>query len=182
MIIIFGTIGSGKTEQGERLARRLNCPRVSSSQLLRASSDRLILKQIAEGTLVGDQSVMDLLEAEFKKIGADKKEFILDGFPRSVAQAQWLASKIKAGVVKFTAIIYLQVPEKEIMDRLLKRGREDDKEDIIRHRLNEYDKNTQPVLDYLRQAGYQIEEVDGSSPPDEVEKNISRVLGVKNES
>ncbi len=179
MIVLFGAIGSGKTEQGERLAKRLNCPRISTSQLLRAHSDPHHLQQIAEGTLVNDQEVLDLLEPELVKIKADKNEFILDGSPRSIGQAKWLIGKIKAGEIKFTAIIYLKVPEAVVIERLKKRGRADDKEAIIRHRLDEYAKITTPVLDYLKSQGYTVDEVEGSLPPEEVEKNIQRVLESK---
>src|SRR5258708_1934894 len=131
MIILFGAIGSGKTEQGERLAKRLNCPRVSTSQLLRREADPKHLQQIAEGNLVSDQDILDLLGPELGKIGADKNEFILDGSPRSIPQAEWLVDQIKSGQVKFTAIIYLKVPVDMVIERLMKRGRADDKEGII---------------------------------------------------
>lgn len=180
MIILFGAIGSGKTEQGERLAKRLKCPRISTSQLLREHSDPLHLRQIAEGTLVKDQDLLELLGPELKNIGADRNEFILDGSPRSIGQAQWITAKIKAGEIKFTAIVYLKVPVLSVIERLMKRGRPDDKEDIIRHRLDEYTKITTPVLDYLKQAGYQVDEVDGSPPPDEVENSIKKLLEAKN--
>lgn len=179
MIIIFGAIGSGKTEQGQRLARRLNCPWISTSQLLRAHSDPLHLRQIAQGSLVSDQDVLGLLPPELKKINADKNEFILDGSPRSIGQAQWLIDKIEAGEIKFTAIIYLKVPEQMVVERLMKRGRADDKPDIIRHRLDEYTKVTTPVLDYLKRAGYRVDAIDGSPNPETVEKNIQRVLETK---
>ena len=179
MIILFGAIGSGKTEQGERLARRLNCPRISTSQLLRAHSNPLHLQQIAQGTLVSDQDVLDLLEPELKRIGADKNEFILDGSPRSIGQAKWLINLAEAGETKFTAIIYLKVPLRAVVERLMKRGRADDKEDIIRHRLDEYAKITTPVLDCMERAGYPVDIVDGSSPPDQVEKDIQAILEAK---
>lgn len=182
MIVLFGAIGSGKTEQGGRLVKRLNCARVSTSQLLRQNSDPKHLEQIAEGTLVSDQEILDLLDPELKKLGADKNEIILDGSPRSIGQAKWLIGKIKAGEIKFTAIIYLKVPVATVVERLMKRGRADDKENIIRHRLDEYAKITTPVLRYLDQKGYRVDEIDGSPPPGEVEKNIQTVLETKNES
>ncbi len=180
MIVLFGAIGSGKTEQGDRLASRLKCPRTSSSHLLRQNHNPLHLRQIAEGALVSDQDVIKLLEPELQKIGADKNEFILDGFPRSIAQAKWLVEQIKSGQVKFTAIIYLKVPRQAVIDRLLKRGREDDKEEIIRRRLDEYTNVTTPVLDYLRRNGYKVYEVDGAAAPQQVEKNIAAILESKN--
>ncbi len=182
MIVLFGAIGSGKTEQGERLVKRLNCPRVSTSQLLRQNSNPVHLKQIAEGTLVSDQEVLSLLEPELKKIQAAKNEFILDGSPRSIPQAKWLVDKIRAGEIKLTAIIYLKVSKDVLLERLHKRHREDDQDEIISHRLNEYDKITTPVLDYLKSQGYRIDEVDGSPSADEVEISIKRVLESKNAS
>jgi adenylate kinase len=180
MIVLFGAIGSGKTEQGERLVKHLDCPRVSTSQLLRQAADPRHLQQIAEGTLVSDQDILDLLGPELKKVDADKNEFILDGSPRSIPQAKWLISKIEAGEVKFTAIIYLKVPVRTVVERLVKRGRLDDKEDIIRRRLDEYAKITTPVLDYLGQEGYKVDEINGSPPSDQVEKSIQAVLETKN--
>lgn len=179
MIILFGAIGSGKTEQGQRLARRLRCPWISTSRLLRAHSDPLHLQQIAQGSLVGDQDVLDILDPELKKAGADKNELILDGAPRSTGQAQWLIDKIKAGEIKFTAIIYLKVPEQMVVERLIKRGRADDKPDIIHHRLGEYTLVTRPVLKYLEQAGYHVDVVDGSPLPEQVERNIKIILDTK---
>lgn len=180
MIVLFGAIGSGKTEQGERLVRRLNCSRISTSQLLRDHHDPAHLQQIAEGTLVSDEAVLNLLGPELKKIGADKNEFVLDGSPRSIVQAEWLIEKIKTGEIKFTAIIYLKVQQNVVVERLKKRGREDDKEEIIIHRLDEYTKITTPVLSYLRKNGFKVDEVDGSLSPDEVEAQIKKVLESKN--
>lgn len=179
MIILFGAIGSGKTEQGQRLAKHLSCPRISTSQLLREHSDPLYLQQIEQGTLVSDQDVLDLLGPELKGIGADKNEFILDGSPRSIGQAKWLIKAIEAGEIKFTAIIYLKVPLRTVVERLMKRGRADDKQDIIRHRLEEYAKITTPVLDCMKRAGYQVDVVDGSPPPRQVEQNIKAILEAK---
>lgn len=180
MIVLFGAIGSGKTEQGKRLAKHLNCPQISTSQLLRANSDPHHLQQIAEGTLVSDKDVLALLEPELKKVDANKNEFILDGSPRSTIQAKWIVNKIETGEIKFTAIIYLKVPAQTVIERLIKRGRVDDKEDIIRHRLEEYEKITTPVLGYLEEQGYKVDEVDGSPPPDQVEQNIKDILEAKN--
>lgn len=179
MIIIMGAIGSGKSEQAIRLAKDLNIPRVSTSQLLKNNLTPEREAKMLAGELVNDKEVTDLLEAEYARIGADKNEFVSDGSPRSVAQAKWMLDKMLAGKLKITAVIMLNVSNETVITRLLKRGRSDDKKEIIMKRLNAYEQVTQPVVGFFRDNGVGVDEVNGELGLDEVQAEIKRVLKSK---
>ena len=182
MIILFGVVGSGKSEQAKRLVARINCPYISTSRLIREKRDPQWEAIMMMGKLLSDQEIISLIEPELNKIDAQHKEFILDGAPRSITQAQWLLKLVEAGKLKLTAIIYLKVSKEITVQRLLKRGREDDKEEIISERFRQYEEVTTPVLDYLRQHGFEVNEVDGSLSIDEVEEQIWGILKDKIEA
>lgn len=177
MIILFGVVGSGKSEQAKLLVAKLNCPHISTSRLLKDNSNQEWDKLMMAGKLVPDEDIYSVLGPELEKI--KDREFILDGAPRSVAQAEWLSNKIKAGDLNLTAIIHLKASKDVVMKRLLARGREDDNEAVIANRLSEYEQVTTPVLDYLKEQGYKISEVDGDKSLEEVEQQIWQVLGDK---
>lgn len=175
MIILFGVVGSGKSEQAKRLVAKLNCPYISTSLLIRQNHNPQWEAIMMMGKLVSDEEITSLLEPELNKIGG-QTEFILDGAPRSIKQAQWLLNKVNEGKVKLTAIIYLKVSREITVQRLLKRGREDDKEEIISERFRQYEEVTTPVLDFLKNQGWPIYEINGEGSADEVEKEIWQVL------
>ena len=176
MIILFGGVGSGKSEQAKRMVTRLKCPHVSTSQLLKQQANPHWQKLMASGILVPDKDTVSLLEPELKKIRAESQEFILDGAPRSIGQAEWLVNKIRIGEVKLTAIIHLKVSRETTVARMLNRGREDDTAEVIGERFREYETKTIPVLDYLRSQGYEVIEIDGEWSADVVEQQIWKVL------
>jgi adenylate kinase len=179
MIILFGVVGSGKSEQANLLEQKLHCPHVTVSQLIRQQANPVWDKLMLAGQLVPDDDVLPLIDREFKRINAAQKEFILDGAPRSIGQAEWLSNKIKAGEVKLTAIFHLKVSRETTLKRLLKRGREDDKAEIIIERFRQYEQITSPVLDYLRSQGFKILDLDGEWSADVVERQIWHALGDK---
>ncbi len=178
MIIVMGAVGSGKSEQTKRLANKLHCPRVSTSQLLRDNLTPELEAKMMAGELVDDQRVIELLGAELERLNADHTELLLDGAPRSITQAQWMLDKINSGKIMLTAIIKLDVSKKVVLERLSKRARQDDKEEVIIKRLAAYESITNPVVDFFRHNGVLVHEIDGEVTPDEVEKEIAKVLGI----
>lgn len=178
MIIIMGSVGSGKTEQGIRLVKKTGCPRISTSQLLREHPSARWHEHIKTGQLVDDQDVIGVLEPELRKIEADKKEFILDGAPRSIPQAEWLAGEIRSGRIKLTGVINLVVSDKAVLNRLMHRGREDDQEAIILKRLKDYHDITQPVIAYLEKNGIKVHQINGENDPDTVEEEVAKILNI----
>jgi adenylate kinase len=179
VIILFGVVGSGKSEQAKRLLAHLDCPYISTSTLLREHLTPERRAAMAAGRLVNDEDIFDLLGPALLAAEADKLECILDGAPRSVGQAKWLIDKLKKNEVKLTAIIHLKVSKDVVLGRLHNRHREDDQDEIIRQRFADYDQITTPVLDYLEEQGYQVDDVDGEKSPDEVETQIKEVLESK---
>lgn len=176
MIILLGVVGSGKSEQAKRLVAKLHCPYISTSYLIREKQNPQWEAMMMIGKLLPDEDIISLLEPELQKIDAARHEFILDGAPRSIGQAQWLYDKVQTGKLRLTAVIQLNVSKETTMYRLLKRGRDDDKREIISERFRQYEEISTPVLDFLKNHGWQIHEVDGEWSADVVEREIWQIL------
>ncbi len=177
MIIVIGIAGAGKSTQGQLLAQRLNCPWLSVGQLLRQNMDEAHKQRMLAGEMVEDKDLLPILDAEFKRLSADKNEIILDGSPRTKRQAEWLAAKVKNGDIKMTAVIHLNAPKQTVKERLLKRGRPDDTEAAINQRFLEYDRTIVPILDYLRTQDFKIYDIDGTGPAEKDAELIKQTLG-----
>jgi len=179
MIIIVGIAGAGKSTQGQILAAKLGCPWLSTGQLLRDHLvDSKVLKKMLSGNLLTDDVLFPLLETEFKRLGADRNELILDGTPRTMPQAHWLGDKIKSGHVKLTAVVHLVVSKKTVEKRLLSRGRPDDTIAAIQKRLAEFEQTVLPVVNYFKEQGYKVVEIDGEGPVEEDAKKIAMALNL----
>lgn len=178
MIIFLGIAGSGKSTQGQLLAAHLHCPWVSTGNLLRQKMDAATQKDMLQGKIVSDEQTLGVLDEEFKRIQADKKDFVLDGSPRTMEQAQWLVKKANAGEVKIRGIIHLTVSQATAKQRLLARKRPDDHEAAIAERFREYDNAILPIVAYLKQQRLTVYEIDGNQPPELVDKEILKVLGL----
>ncbi len=173
---MFGVVGSGKSEQANRLEQKLGCRHITVSRLLESQSRPEWQRLMRAGKLVPDADVISVLEPELDKEQLENKEFILDGAPRSLGQAKWLVEKIKAGQLSLTAIFHLKVSKETTLKRLLTRARKDDSRAVISERFHQYDQITTPVINYLTNQGLHIYEVDGEAPLEEVEKQIWLVL------
>jgi len=179
-VLFLGPPGAGKGTQAARLARALGVPHVSTGDMLReAVAAGTELGRRAEaimqrGDLVPDELVVALVE---ERLGREDAAcgYLLDGFPRNVAQAEALAGALAADAIE-TAIL-LEVPEAELVARLLKRaeeqGRADDNEDTIRRRLAVYREETEPLAEYY---GGKVIRVDGVGTIDEVFARIVLAL------
>ncbi len=182
MIIFLGLAGSGKSTQGQLLAAQLQCPWISTGNLLRQKMDSETQEEMLEGKIVDDKRTLEVLDAEFKRIHADKSGFVLDGSPRTMVQAQWLVKKANAGEIKIRAIVHLKVSPQVAKQRLLARKRPDDHDSAIAERFREYEDNILPIVDYLKQQGLAVYEIDGNQPPQAVDKDILRALSIHNAS
>jgi len=173
----MGPPGAGKGTQGELLARRLGIPRYSTGDILRqALRDGTPLgleaKRLMDaGELVPDEVILgfigEALEHEESTGG-----FLLDGFPRTVAQAEGLARLLAGMGLELDAIVTLSVNETEIMKRLSARGRKDDLVDTIRRRLEVYWAQSKPVLDWYADSDVRILSVEGVGDIDEIQAHI----------
>ena len=184
-IILLGPPGAGKGTQAAGLVDRLGIPHVSTGDMLRAAVAAetpvgLKAKAVMEaGELVGDEIVIGIAEERLSQDDA-KKGFLLDGFPRTIAQAEALEGLLDKLGVSLDCCLALTVDNDAIVERLLKRaeieGRADDNEETIRERMREYDGKTAPLLDFYRERG-KLVEVDGMGSIDEVGERIERALG-----
>ncbi len=178
--ILLGPPGAGKGTQAEKLVARLGIPQVATGDMLReAREQRTELAQQAEpymkaGALVPDEIVIGIVQERLKQ--ADCQDgYILDGFPRSVEQAEALDATLQERGEALKAVVSLSVPEDELVKRLLSRKREDDNEVVIRERLKVYAQQTEPLIDYYRTQGV-LREVEGLGSIDEIFERILAVL------
>jgi adenylate kinase len=178
-VLIMGPPGSGKGTQAAKICAKRNLDHVSTGDILReamrAGSEigRKVKAVVESGNLVGDELMEELVEVRLAEKSA-RRGFMLDGFPRTVPQAEALLEMLKEDRIE--AVLLLKVPEEAIVERLLLRGRTDDTRETIRHRLEVYEKETEPVLRYLESQGVDIVEIDGLGSVELIAKRIESVL------
>ena len=174
-ILFIGPPGSGKGTQAE-LLKKYKFSHLSSGDLIRNSNDPIIVKyrdiEYSKGKLLSDGLLFNLVE---KNIPKKSSKYILDGFIRTLPQAEYAKRK---DLVNF--VFYFSVDEKTAIKRILSRneGRADDNPSSIKKRFLEYREKTEPVLDYLRK-NFEFYELDGSKSIKEVHKELLKILGLK---
>jgi adenylate kinase len=184
--LLLAPPGAGKGTQGERLAERHGVPHLATGDLLRdhvargTDLGREAQAHMDAGRLVPDELVIDMVLQRLAGDDEPMHSFLLDGFPRTLAQAH-AAYELATTVDRtFHAVIMLEVPEDELVRRLLQRGQEqgrsDDTEDVIRRRLAVYRENTEPLVDFYEERGILIR-VDGTGSVEEVTERIEAPLG-----
>ena len=209
-LILLGPPGSGKGTQGERLRDDLELPYYATGDILRAAVreqtelGRKAKEYMDRGDLVPDEVIIGVIA---ERIGDHEAEdgFILDGFPRTVGQAEALEAKMDELGRRLTAALLIEVDDDEVVRRLggrrtcpnghvyhvefeppEKEGvcdvcgeelmvRNDDKPDVIKHRLDQYREKTEPLVAYYEDRGV-LERVDGSKEPDQVEQDVRALL------
>ena len=184
-IVLLGAPGSGKGTQGEKLVAHYGIPKISTGDALRAARKagtelgRKAQAAMDAGELVADSIVIGIVEERLAE-GDAAKGFILDGFPRNNAQAQVLDQMLlRLGQAAIDKAVHLTVDDEEIVRRLLdratKEGRLDDKEEVIRHRIEVYNAETRPLLDYYQKQG-KLVTVKGIGSMEEIFARILAVL------
>ncbi len=183
-LILFGPPGSGKGTQSEKIIDRYGLVHLSTGDILRnelANKTELGLKAreiMDKGELVSDEIVISMIE---KRIDGnqDARGFIFDGFPRTVKQAQALDHLLASHGQAITLMIGLEVKKEELIDRLLKRGKEsgrsDDNLETIENRINVYHEQTAPVMNHYKAVG-KYEGIDGMGTIDQIFERIATVI------
>ncbi len=176
-LLLIGAPGAGKGTQAERLAERFNLAHISSGDLLRqhvrdrTSIGQRIKAYVDAGDLVPDAVVMDMLRKPVVA-AAESGGYVLDGFPRTVDQAKAAFEVAHALGVEVQAAVHLDVPDPELIRRLVVRGRgSDDTEEVIAHRLLVYREKTIPLLEYYAGREWMFT-VDGTRSPGQVHEDI----------
>lgn len=185
-LIMFGPPGAGKGTQAQRIQDRYEIKQLSTGDMLRAevaseSKLGLQLKAImSAGELVSDEIIIELI-ANCITASDCEKGFILDGFPRTVGQAEALDDMLQNMARKINHVIVLNVDEDALVDRIKTRAaesgetRSDDNEETLRHRLEVYNSQTAPLLPYYTEKGI-IRNVDGMASIDDVTAGIEAIL------
>lgn len=173
MILLFGPTGAGKSMQGQMLAVRQGWKWLSTGQMLRDSDDPEVIQVLKSGELVSDELTYEVFDKAIQD--AKAKHFprtIVDGFPRTKEQAQWLADYMEKNGEQIDLVIALEVPETEIMSRLDKRGRMEDTPETIARRMTIYRQKMYPVLGSFAEEGIRIVHLDGTGTAGEVHDKI----------
>lgn len=175
MIIFMGVAGSGKSAQGKQLADELGYPWVSTGEFLRMliSGDRR--KDMLAGKLLADKEIIALVQKIFAIVGTDQR-LILDGFPRTQVQADWLLAQVKHGQLHITGVIHLRASEKAVRTRLLKRARPDDTNEAISERFREYEQAIKPILEDFKKADIVVCDINGDQPVAKVHEDIVQAM------
>ena len=169
-VVLLGPPGAGKGTQAVRLAEKLGVPHISTGELFRHNiSNGTPLGVRAKhyldaGELVPTSLTNDLVDDRLNDPDV-AGGFILDGFPRTVDQAVALHDMLERRGLKLDAVVEFRVPEEELVQRLMGRGRADDTEDVIRNRFRVYRDETAPLLDYY---STELRSVDAVGDLDEV--------------
>jgi adenylate kinase len=211
-IVLFGSPGSGKGTQAEKLTQCLRIPHISTGDMLRdrirsgSEAGTAMVATMQSGALVSDQVVNEMVKERLSEADA-AKGFILDGYPRTLDQAEHLVQFLAGRGIR-QVVIHLAVDYNIIIARLTGRRqcprcgtlynvsshpprvegvcdldgealviRDDDKEAVIRGRLDAYERQTRPVLEYFRTSGHRVVEVEASGDrPETVHRKICRMM------
>ena len=178
-VVLLGPPGAGKGTQAEKLAEKLQIPHLSTGELFRhniSTGTKLGLeakRYLDAGDLVPTELTNELVDDRLTEPDTGDG-FILDGYPRSVPQAQALHDMLERRGTQLDAVVEFRVPEDELLERLRSRGRADDTDEVILNRMNVYRDETAPLLEYYRR---ELRTVDAVGTVDEVFARALRALG-----
>lgn len=179
MILILGTPGAGKTTQARLLSEYLGCKWFSMGELIRSKVTGQVRKDMLAGKIISDEVTLDIIDKTLAEIDTKTKEVIFEGNPRSIPQAKWWIKQEQAGRYKITAVVHLVASPQVAAKRLVERGRLDDHdENVVETRFAEYQKSITPTLDFLKQKGVPVHEVDADGTIEEEEKLVHQALGI----
>ncbi len=183
-LIIFGPPGSGKGTHSIKLVEKYKLRHISTGDIFRSEiGNKTTLGMRAKsfmdkGELVPDEVVLDMLFSVMDRY-SDAKGFVFDGFPRTIVQAEKFDEMLALRKMPVSLVISLDVNEDELINRLVKRGiesgRTDDTEEVIRQRLNVYNKQTKPLLNYYKKKKL-LQSVHGIGRIDEIFEKICSVI------
>ena len=184
-IVIFGAPGSGKGTQSDLIIKKYGLEHISTGDVLRneikneTELGKTAKEYIDKGQLIPDELMVNILASVYDSFGKEHQGVIFDGFPRTIPQAEALKKMLSERGHKVAAMIELDVPEDELMTRLVKRGKEsgrsDDNEETIKKRLDVYHNQTAPLIEWYNNEGIH-HHIDGLGELDRIFGDISAVI------
>ena len=184
-IVIFGAPGSGKGTQSDLLIEHYGLGHISTGDVLRSEIKKgtelgkTAQSYIDKGNLIPDDLMISILANVYDSYGRGHKGVIFDGFPRTIPQAEALKKMLDERGDKVAAMLELDVPEDELMKRLIKRGKDsgraDDNEETIKKRLVVYHSQTQPLIEWYKNEGLHYH-IDGLGSLDRIFGDIQKVI------
>jgi adenylate kinase len=178
MILLMGIAGSGKGTQGKMLADQHNYHLISMGDVLRMYATPTQRERMLAGELLDDQEIITIIDGVLKTL-LDEGECILDGFPRTIPQAEWLLEQVKQGRFAITNVFHLVASRDAVKTRLMNRARVDDKEAAIEARFNEYQRSTEPLLTWLSDEGLPVHNVNAERSVDDVNTDLVNFVNNK---
>ncbi len=179
-IVFIGPPGAGKGTQAERIVKTYGIAHLSTGDMLRAARDaqtdvgKKADQFMSQGELVPDEVIIEIIGQRLEEPDC-RKGYLLDGFPRTIAQAEALDGMLQEKGTPLDVVLEIRVPEEELFQRLAGRGRSDDQPEVIRQRLAAYRKQTEPLLEYYARQGL-LKTVNGVGTVDDVFQRLKAVL------
>jgi adenylate kinase len=177
VILLMGLPGSGKGTQGKMLADEHGLHLISMGDLVRMYVTGERRHQMLAGRLLDDEEITGMLDRVLRTM-EDDDDCVLDGFPRTIPQAEWLMKEAATDRFTVDSVVHLVVSPETLTKRLMARGRLDDKEAVIQARFEEYNRLTQPVIDWFAQQGVPVVAIDGEGTTDAVNRAVVAKLGL----
>ncbi len=187
-LVLFGAPGSGKGTQSEKIIDRYGLHHISTGELLRkqikegTELGKIADSYISKGHLIPDDLMLDILRQELKSLPKDCKGVIFDGFPRTIPQAIELEKVLEEHGTKLTGVVGLEVPEEELVARMIKRGKEtgraDDNIETILNRLKVYHDQTEPLKEHYMGKGAYMQ-IDGLGNIESIFDSVVKAIEAK---
>lgn len=174
----MGIAGSGKGTQGKMLSDQHGLHLVSMGDVLRMYVTGIQRERMMAGGLLDDKEIIAIVDRVLSSI-PDNVEVLMDGFPRTIPQAEWLCEQAKAGRMKLDIAFHLVASREAVKKRLLKRARIDDKEVAIEARFDEYEKSTMPLIKWLNDHNVSVIDINAERPIEEINNDLVQLLKSK---
>jgi adenylate kinase len=171
----MGVAGAGKSMQGRILADEHGYAWISTGEILRVLVTGKRRQEMLQGKLLSDDEIIELIDKVFEMIDTSQ-QFVLDGFPRTIPQANWLTEQAKKGRFELSCIINLNASEETVIKRLTSRGRPDDTKDAVCRRIEEYHAVTQPILSHFKQENIKVHDIDGDRDARAIHDDILNLI------
>ena len=171
MVLLMGIAGSGKGTQGKLLGAILKHTVISTGDLLRSYGSEEQHARMHKGEILGDDEVTELLDKALSSLD-HPGDTILDGYPRTLSQAEWLVSEKNSNRFKVRYVLHLEASREAVKARLQGRARADDHDRAIEARFNDYERSTLPILEFYRKIGVRVIEVNAEQPIEDVHQEL----------